>query len=206
MIYLQWIYADLSWSSCCLPCEWRWPPEWAVLSPFQGLKWGWLSSSSLGPPFALIKDWGDICFLPALRHLSCLTMVPALLSALVGASHQGLWIRSLITWSLPSLPNQRKLPSSRFPPQSPDWSSSRTTFSHAFILVVMYLKKPLLLALTSLARFNSRWALAFLTAFLHTLTTSQVAFPCFQLMVSPAYVWVLTGVTKEKNRPWICAC
>lgn len=69
----------------------------------------------------------------------------------------------------------------------------------------MYLKKPLLLSLTSLARFNSKWALAFLIAFLHTLITSQVAFPCFHLMLSPSCVWVLTGVIKEKNRPWICA-
>jgi len=49
----------------------------------------------------------------------------------------------------------------------------------------MYLKKPYLLSLTCLARFNSRWALAFLVASLHALTTflysSQVACPSFHI-------------------------
>ncbi|KAM6408290.1 leucine-rich repeat-containing protein 56 [Rhynochetos jubatus] len=64
-------------------------------------------------------------------------------------------------------------------PGAPASFSSGSTFSLIFLLLLMYVKKPFLLSLTSLARFNSKRALAFLVASLHDLTTflysSQVA-------------------------------
>lgn len=43
---------------------------------------------------------------------------------------------------------------------------------------------------------------------LHCISSDSDNIPgglsCFHLMVSPAYVWVLSGVIKEKNRPWVC--
>lgn len=48
--------------------------------------------------------------------------------------------------------------------------SSEPTFSLLTIFLLMCLKKPFSLSLTTLARFNSRWALAYFIEFLHTLT------------------------------------
>lgn len=57
---------------------------------------------------------------------------------------------------------------------------------YLLFLLLMYLKKPFSLSLTSLDRFNSRWALAFRVSFLCILKTSpypfQVAWPYFHLL------------------------
>lgn len=54
--------------------------------------------------------------------------------------------------------------------------SNGPTFPLVFLLVLVYLKKPFLLSLTSLAKFSSRWTLSFLIQFLHNLTASQYSF------------------------------
>jgi len=70
--------------------------------------------------------------------------------------------------------------------RAPTSLSSRPIFFLVFCLLLIYLKKPFLLSLTSLGRFNSRWALAFLISSLLSLTTflysSQVACPSFQVL------------------------
>ena len=61
--------------------------------------------------------------------------------------------------------------------------SSRSPFPLVFLLLLTYLKMPFLLPLTSPARCNSKLALAFLFAFLQSLTSflysSQAARPFF---------------------------
>lgn len=48
MISPWWIHADYPWWLCFLLQAWWWPPEWHVLSPFQG--WSWLAGCFLGLP------------------------------------------------------------------------------------------------------------------------------------------------------------
>ena len=55
--------------------------------------------------------------------------------------------------------------------RTPTSFSSSPTLSLVFHLLPMYLKKPFLLSLTSLATFNYRWVLHFLVASLRALTT-----------------------------------
>uniref|UniRef100_A0A8B9S2F8 Uncharacterized protein n=1 Tax=Apteryx owenii TaxID=8824 RepID=A0A8B9S2F8_APTOW len=80
-----------------------------------------------------------------------------------------------------------------FVTRAPTPFSKGPTFSLVFLLLLMYLKKPFLLSLTSLARFNSKRALAFLVASLHTLTTflysSQVACPPFHFLYT-SFLWL----------------
>lgn len=92
--------------------------------------------------------------------------------------------------------------------------------THVFpnLLLLVYWREPFLLSLTSLARFNSKWTLAFQIAFLHTLKTflypSQVPknpapfstsfhelpsslyvlpeAPCSSMQVSCPFAWFLT--------------
>lgn len=103
--------------------------------------------------------------------------------------------------------------------------SSRHTFYLYFLLLLMYLKKFFLLFSTSLARFNSKLALAILIAFMHTLTMSlhsiQVACPRFHLLhisclclsfvstyflkyafqKNPVHFWILYDLLDEKWVP-----
>lgn len=64
--------------------------------------------------------------------------------------------------------------------------SNRHRFSLNFLLLLMNLKKRFLMCFMSLDRFNSKWDLAVLLAFLLALTTSLcsswVACPCFHLL------------------------
>lgn len=56
----------------------------------------------------------------------------------------------------------------------------------------MYLQKPFLLASTSLAKFNSIWALTFLTSCLHAWMMSLCPFhihPCFQPLCASFWFW-----------------
>lgn len=60
--------------------------------------------------------------------------------------------------------------------------SSRPAFSPVILLLLTHFEEPLLLSLTSFTRFNFRWALVFLVASLHVLTTllysrTQTPFP-----------------------------
>lgn len=72
--------------------------------------------------------------------------------------------------------------------------SSRPAFSPVILLLLTHFKEPLLLSLTSFTRFNFRWALVFLVASLHVLTTllysrTQTPFPHSVDFFFPS-VWV----------------
>lgn len=73
--------------------------------------------------------------------------------------------------------------------------SRRPRFSLVFIVPFMYFKKPFLLLLTSLNRIKFLWALALLTAYLHSwimsLYFSKVTCSYFHLRYVN-YVWILS--------------
>lgn len=71
-------------------------------------------------------------------------------------------------------------------------------FSLVFLLLLIHLKKPFLLSLTSLTRFNCKWALAFLITFLYTLTTSLYSILSgLSLLPLPIHLLPIFGFCQE---------
>jgi len=75
--------------------------------------------------------------------------------------------------------------------------SSKLTFSLAFLLSPMYLKKPFLLPLTSLTRFNSKWAFSFPNCTSAQSGNASVFFPSYLSIFPPSvdfrFIFVLPG-------------
>lgn len=72
-----WMLADYSWWLSCCFCAWKCFFSAAASKPFQGLRWGWLTCSSLDPPPCFSENRSSINFLcDDISQLSALVGTP----------------------------------------------------------------------------------------------------------------------------------